>query len=125
RILGQELDRAKEEVIGFAELQKPNPLLLEALHKTRARQVNVKLVGRIPKEGLDEATELSRKGIAVREFDHNLHAYLIDNKKLVMALSDFRDEKPNYHFTIWNRHTHLNDAIKNHFNACWEKGKKI
>ncbi|MBI4043264.1 MAG: TrmB family transcriptional regulator [Candidatus Diapherotrites archaeon] len=125
RILGQELDRAKEEVVGFTEMHRPNPLLSEALRKTAARQVNVKLVGKLSKETQAEATDLARKGVGLREWDHNLHAYLIDNKKLVMALSDFREEKPNYHFTIWNQHTHMNDAIKNHFNACWEKGRKL
>ncbi|MCX6798722.1 MAG: hypothetical protein NTW59_01330 [Candidatus Diapherotrites archaeon] len=72
-----------------------------------------------PTEWLKKATNESR------HMDCGLNAYIIDDKKVVMALSDFKREKPEYHFTIFNQHQPMANAMKHYFDKCWAQAKKV
>ena len=125
RILAQEIDTAKNEVIAMTKLDENQSILREALHNALQRKVNVRLVSKVPKSLADEARKYLSKGASLKDCDHGMNAYIIDGKKLVLALSDFSKEKPEYHFTIWNNNKPMVNAIQKYFDHCWQQGKEV
>ena len=59
----------------------------------------------------------------LKQFEHGLNAFVIDDKKVVLALSDFKREKPEYHFTIWHDNRPMANALKHYFDKIWAHGK--
>lgn len=123
RILAQELEKAKISVQGFTEIRDDQIILKEALEKAKNRNLTIKLINHAPTEfgkkyAKDETIEL-------KNLDHGLNAFIIDGKKVVMALSDFKKDKPEYHFTIWNEHKPIVNALQHYFEKCWTDAKKI
>lgn len=125
KILAQEIDSAKNEVIAFAKLDENQALLKEALHNAIGRKVSVKMLSKVPKALFTEAKVLSKKGISLKDHDHGINAYIIDGKKVILALSDFSKEKPEYHFTIWNNHKPIVNVMQKYFDHCWQQGKEV
>ena len=62
---------------------------------------------------------------AARHFKHGLNAFVLDNKKVIMALSDFRKEAPQYHFVIWDNNKHMANALNHYFQKCWQQGRAL
>lgn len=125
RILAQEIDNAKEEVVAFSRLDENQEVLKEALHNALDRKVNVKMLSKIPKALQAHAKSLSQKGMKLKDHDHGMNAYIIDGKKVILALSDFSKEKPEYHFTIWNNHKPMANAMQHYFEHLWKQGKEV
>ena len=48
-----------------------------------------------------------------------------DNKKIIMALSNFDKEKPEYHFAIWNNNKPMMNTLQHYFDKCWSSAKSI
>ncbi len=111
RILGQEILKAKKSVIGFTELREKS-VLHEALNKAAENKIDIKIIS-------DKKTDLHEKISSKNEF-HSLNAFLIDGKKIVLGLDDFKEEKPNYHFAILHNKS-LAEALSNHFEKKWNK----
>lgn len=124
RILGQEIDSAQEQVVAFTHLDKEHGILKESLKKARGKKVNVKVLSSVPKEVAAVAKELSDSGVELKDLDHGMHAYVIDGKKVIMALSDFRREKPEYHFTIWPNNKQMANVLGHYFEKCWQTAEK-
>jgi len=124
RILGQEISGAKKSVHGFTSTGKDYALLHDAIRKASARDVEVKVISKIVAEQ-EHAKSYKEAGVELRHFDHGIHAYVIDGKKVIMALSDFDQEKPEYHFTIWPDNKPLSAALTHYFESCWQKGKTV
>ncbi|MBT4191716.1 MAG: hypothetical protein HOE11_00245 [Candidatus Diapherotrites archaeon] len=55
--------------------------------------------------------------------NHGLNAFIIDGKKVVLAISDFKKKKSDYHFTILNEHEAMANALTHYFDSHWETGK--
>ena len=121
RILVQEIDSAKKSVTGFSRDVAANPLLADAVKKAGARSVEVKIISSINK--IANRKELEEGGIELRTADHNLEAFVVDEKKVVLSLSDLSEEKTGYHFTIWPENEHLAEALGHYFNKVWEKAR--
>src|SRR3989344_1501298 len=124
RILGQEISGAKKSVHGFTNVSKEYSLLHDAVKKASSRDVEVKIISKIVAEQ-EHAKGYKDAGIELRHFDHGIHAYVIDGKKVIMALSDFDQEKPEYHFTIWPDNKPLSAALTHYFDNCWQKAKVL
>ncbi len=123
KILAQELEKAKTSVHGFSDLRDENVILKDAIEKAKNRNVSIKILNHSP-------TELSKRyardgTIELKHCDHGLNAYIIDGKKVVMALSDFKKEKPEYHFTIWNEHKPIVNALQHYFDKNWAECKSV
>jgi len=117
RILAQEISKAKNSLVGFSELTDKEHVLKEAVEKARANKVNVRLINTFQNNWLHKSAE-------TKQFEHGLNAYIIDNKKVVMALSDFKQEKPEYHFTIFQSHKPIVNALQHYFDKVWADAKK-
>lgn len=120
KILNQELGNAKKSVIGFTETEAPNALK-KTLKGIAEKSLEVKLISAIKDKQLIE--EYAEKGIKLRDHDHGLHAYIIDDSKVVMGLSDFKQNKPEYHFAIWQENPAMINALKTYFQSVWDKTK--
>lgn len=123
KILSQEIGNASQEVIAFTELRKENELLKNALRDAAGKKVSVKIVSHIEETNKAIARELSRHGVDLKMHKHGLSAFIIDGKKVILGLSDFNKENPEYHFAIWDSHEGISQALKTYFSHCWAKGK--
>jgi len=117
RILGQELLKANKSIQGLTEITDEHDIIHDALMRAKDKNVTVKLLNSTASKKLKNCSE-------VRQFNHGLNAFIIDGKKVVMAISDFKKDKPDYHFTIMNDHAPMANALTHYFDNHWEKGKK-
>jgi len=124
KILSQEIENAKNNIMAFAEINKNQPVLKEAIKKAKLRNIEVKILGKISKELRHTAKDYMSTGAELKHCEHGLNAFIIDRKNVVLALSDFAKEKPEYHFTIWHDNQPLAKALNHYFQNCWEKAKK-
>jgi len=125
KILGQEIDTAEKSVIAFTGIGKEHTLLKEPMRNAKQRDVEIKLISKIVDANEKVVKEYSKAGVNFRDFDHAMNAFVIDNKKVILALSDFADEKPEYHFTIWPNNPDMANAITKYFDHSWSQGKEI
>ena len=123
RILAQEIDGAKEEVIAFTKLDDSHHLLKDSIHNASKKKVSVRMLGKVPAQLSEIADGYAKAGVDLREHEHGLNAFVIDKKKVILAISDLSKERPEYHFTIWN-HKPMAAALESYFNECWKKGKE-
>ncbi len=124
KILGQEIDSAKQSVAGITPIGREHSLIKEQLKNASRRNVEVKLISAINETSGKLIREFTQAGISVRDFEHGLNAYIIDGKKVILAISDFAQEKPEYHFTIWPENRHMAGALMKFFDHAWEQGKQ-
>ena len=119
RILSQEIEKAKNQVIAFSEITDKHNILSEAIAKAKEKNVSLKVLNSFP-------NSLIKKSVKeLRHFEHGLNAFVIDGKKVVIALSDFKKELPEYHFAIWHENKPVANALTHYFDKLWEQGKKI
>lgn len=123
KILSQEIDEAQDNVIAFTELKKDHDLLHTALKQAAGKKISVKLLSH-PPEHKNLMNEIKKHGVNLKQHDHGLSAFVIDGRKVILGLSDFSKEKPEYHFAIWNNHEGLTSALTSYFDNCWTKAKK-
>ncbi len=117
RILGQELLKANKSIQGLTEITDEHDIIHDALMRAKDKNVTIKLLNSTISKRLKNCSE-------VRQFNHGLNAFIIDGKKVVMAISDFKKDRPDYHFTIMNDHLPMANALTHYFDNYWEKGKK-
>jgi len=113
RILAQELEKAKNTIIGFTEISSKNNVIHNALEKAKQNNVAIKLINSFANEALEKTVN------ELKQLEHGLNAFIIDEKKVVMALSDFKRDKPEYHFTIWQDNRPMANALTHYFEKHW------
>lgn len=123
RILAQEISSAKNSVVAFTNLGKDYNLVNESLKNLATKNVEIRLIGKIGEEAKKVAKEYNELGIGIKEFEHGMHAYILDGKKVILALSDLNLEKPEYHFTIWPKNKPMSEALQGYFEQLWSKVK--
>lgn len=117
RILAQEIAKAKNSLTGFSEITDKEHILREAIEQAKEKKVDIKLINAFQNPWLSKSAE-------TRQQDHGLNAFIIDNKRVIVALSDFKQEKPEYHFTIFHNHKPMASAFQNYFDKIWQQAKK-
>ena len=117
RILGQELMKAGKTIVGLTEITDEHDILHEVLKKIKAKNVSIRLLNSFQSKKLKETSD-------VRHLQHGLNAFIIDGKKVVLAISDFKKDKPDYHFTNLSDHEPMAYALTHFFDAHWKKGKE-
>ena len=80
------------------------------------KDVTVKLVNSTPTKKLKELAD-------VKQINHGMNAFIIDDKKVILAISDFKKEKPEYHFTILNEHKSMVTTLQHYFEKNWKDAK--
>ena len=116
RILAQEIARAKESVLAFTELAPKHSALRSALAEAKSRNVSVKILHEAEESELSKIKEL---GVELKKSQHGIEAFIIDGKKLVLGLSDFKKQQPEYNFAIWNN-SPIITPLSDHFAKLWE-----
>jgi len=116
RILGQELLKATKSIQGLTEITDEHDIIHEALKRAKEKNVTIKLLNSFPSKRLKESAE-------VKHLVHGMNAFIIDNKKVVMAISDFKKQRPDYHFTILNDHVPMANTLCNYFDKNWKEAK--
>lgn len=117
RILAQEIAKAKTSIVGFSELTDKEHIVKEAIEAAGQKKIGIKLINAFQNNWLKKAAN-------TKQLEHGLNAYIIDNKNVVLALSDFKQDKPEYHFTIFNGHKPMVNALQHYFEKCWQQAKK-
>jgi len=125
KILAQEVVKARNCVDGFTEIRNEHEALREALHYVKKKGINVRLIGKVSKETKRLSEQFNSKGIKTRHLEHGINAFLIDEKKVLLGISDFGKDKPEYHFTIWQDNPAMAKLFGSYFNECWQKGKSL
>lgn len=125
KILGQEIDSAKQSVVGIAPINKEHSIIRDSVRNAAGRNVEVKLISKINESSGRLIKDFTQAGADVKTFEHGINAYIIDEKKVVLALSDFEQEKSEYHFTIWPDNRPMAGALKKYFDHIWEQGKQV
>ncbi len=125
KILGQEIDTSEHSIHALTALGKDHTIIKEPLRRAAGRNVEIKLISEINQESSKLAKELSHSGAQIRDFGHGMNSYVIDGKKVILALSDFSQNKPEYHFTIWPDNKPMATALSKYFDHAWESGKEI
>ncbi len=119
RILAQEIAKAKDSVLAFTELAPKHSALRNAIAQAKENNVNIKMLHALEDSEIAKAKEL---GVEMKKSLHNMEAFIIDGKKLVLALSDFKKPKPEYHFAIWNDSPMI-EPLSIHFSKLWNAGE--
>jgi sugar-specific transcriptional regulator TrmB len=117
RILAQELEKAEDTITGFTEISDKHTVLKDALEKAKEKNVAIKLLNSFSNESLKKSIK------ELKHAEHGLNAFIIDDKKVILALSDFKKEKPEYHFTIWHENKPMANAFKHYFDKVWAQEK--
>ena len=124
RILSQEIIHTKKSLTIFAKHTENYSLVSQAIKKLSEKNVNIKIISNIIKTNQVFQKELKDIKLNHKTADHELDAYIMDNKKVILALSNLSDEKPEYHFIIWSNNSHMANALQHYFEKMWVQGKK-
>lgn len=116
RILGQELLKANKSIQGLTEISDGHDIIHDALKRAKDKDVTIKLLNTSPTKKLKDVAE-------VKHINHGMNAFIIDNKRVVLAISDFKKEKPEYHFTILNEHQPMVTTLQQYFEKNWKDAK--
>jgi hypothetical protein len=117
RILGQELLKATKSIQGLTEINDEHDIIHDALMRAKDKNISIRLLNSTASKRLKDCCE-------VRQFNHGLNAFIIDGKKIVMAISDFKKAKPDYHFAIMNEHLPMANALVHFFDKNWKDAKQ-
>ncbi len=115
RILAQEISKAKDSIHAFTEIAPQHLVLRNAMAQAKQNNVEVKMLHSLNGTELGKLRDL---GVEMKQADHGIEAFIIDGKKLVIALSDFKKDQPEYHFAIWHN-SPIIEPLTNHFNQLW------
>ncbi len=119
RILSQEIEKAQNSILAFAEITDKHNVLREAIEKARQKNIAVRMLNAFPNVAVKKSVK------ELRHMEHGLNAFIIDGKKVVMALSDFKKDMSEYHFTIWYENKPVANALKHYFDKLWQQGKRL
>ena len=122
RILGQEIANTKNSITAFTAINNKHQILKDSIEKAKSRNVTLKLINSVNK---CPAHNCEKGKIDAKHFKHGINAFILDEKKVVMALSDFDKTSPEYHFVIWNDNKPMATALTHYFDKCWQRGKNL
>jgi len=117
RILAQEIAKAKNSLVGFSEMTGKEHALKDAIETAKGKKVGIRLINAYQNSWLTKAVDM-------KQFEHGLNAFIVDSKKVILALSDFKQEKPEYHFAIFHSHKPMVNALQHYFDKIWTQAKK-
>ncbi len=116
KILAQELLKANKTIHGMTEITDDHKVLHDALQKMKEKKVVIRLLNSQNSKKLRESAE-------VKIANHGLNAFIIDDKKVVLGISDFKKQRPEYSFVILNEHQPVANALTHYFDKHWNPGK--
>lgn len=122
RILSQEIANTKNSITGFVAIGDKHQILRDSIEKAKIRNIELKLINSINK---CPAHNCEGGKLKVKHFKHGINAFILDDKKVVMTLSDFDKTSPEYQFVIWHDNKPMANALNHYFEKCWQQGKNL
>ncbi|MEM4662611.1 MAG: helix-turn-helix domain-containing protein [Candidatus Diapherotrites archaeon] len=118
KMVALELQSAENSVMGFAEVLVKHQPVKKVIKNLKEKNVQVKIL--YPKA--NELEDLLKQGIDIKPANHGMEAYIVDNKKLIIALTDLKKEGEEYCFAVWNN-APLIEPLRQHFERNWSENK--
>ena len=113
KLLSQELQTAKSEIIGFTHFDERVDALRESFGN---EDLKIKLISKPITKIFDFP-----QNVEIQEKDHSMDAFVVDKDKVIMSLNDLSVPKKTYHFTVLKNNPSLTKAIVTHFDDYWKR----
>jgi sugar-specific transcriptional regulator TrmB len=113
KFLAQELATAQNEIHGFTHLDERIDALKGLLDK---KNLSINILTK----PMSKIHNLPNH-FNIQEKEHSLDAFVLDRKKVIMALNDLSSSKSVYHLTVLENNPSLANALLMHFDGYWKK----
>ncbi len=113
KFLSQEFESAQKEIHGFTNLD-------ERIDSLKSVFTNKNLNVSILTNPVTKLHEIP-KHVSVQETNHSMDAFVVDKKKVIMALNDLSSPKKAYNLTVLENNPTLANALLSHFKDYWKK----
>jgi sugar-specific transcriptional regulator TrmB len=113
KFLSQEFESAEKEIHGFTNLD-------ERLDSLKSVFTNKNLQINILTSPYSKNVSVP-KHVTIKEADHSMDAFVLDRKKVIMALNDLKTPKKAYNLTVLENNPTLANALLSHFDDHWKK----
>ncbi len=113
KFLSQEFETAEKEIHGFTNLD-------ERIDSLKSILTNKNISVNILTKPMVKMYEFP-KHFSVQETDHSMDAFVLDRKKVIMALNDLSSPKKAYNLTVLENNPSLANALLSHFRDYWKK----
>jgi sugar-specific transcriptional regulator TrmB len=113
KFLSQEFETAEKEIHGFTNLD-------ERIDSLKSVFTNKNLSINILTNPVTKIHEIP-KHVTIQETNHSMDAFVLDKKKVIMALNDLSSPKKAYNLTVLENNPSLANALLTHFKDYWKK----
>ncbi len=113
KFLAQEFESAQKEIHGFTHLD-------DRIDSLKSVMGNKNLSIKILTKPMSKVHDIP-KHVSVQEASHSMDAFVLDGKKVIMALNDLSTPKKAYNLTILENNPTLANALLSHFDSYWKK----
>ncbi|MDD4049455.1 MAG: helix-turn-helix domain-containing protein [Candidatus ainarchaeum sp.] len=113
KFLSQEFETAEKEIHGFTNLD-------ERIDSLKSVFTNKNLSINILTNPVTKIHEIP-KHVTIQETNHSMDAFVLDKKKVIMALNDLSSPKKAYNLTVLENNSSLANALLAHFKDYWKK----
>jgi sugar-specific transcriptional regulator TrmB len=113
KFLSQEFETAEKEINGFTNLD-------ERIDSLKSVFTNKNLSINILTNPVTKTHEIP-KHVTIQETNHSMDAFVLDKKKVIMALNDLSSPKKAYNLTVLENNPTLANALLSHFKDYWKK----
>lgn len=113
KFLAQEFETAKQEILGFTNLD-------DRIESLKSVFTNKNISVNILTNPIKRSYDLP-KHISVQETKHTMDAFVLDKKKVIMALNDLHSPKKAYNLTVLENNPTLTKALLSQFDIYWKK----
>ncbi len=113
KFLSQEFETAQKEIHGFTNLDERIDSL-KSVFNNKNLSINILTNPTIKTHDIP-------KHVTVKETNHSMDAFVLDRKKVIMALNDLSTPKKSYNLTVLENNPSLANALLSHFDDFWKK----
>jgi len=113
KFLAQEFQSAQKEVHGFTHMD-------ERVDAFKGLMANKNISVKFLTKPMTRVHDLP-KHFNVQEVNHSMDAFVLDRKKVIMALTDLTNPRKSYHLTVLENNPSLAAALLSHFDDYWKK----
>jgi sugar-specific transcriptional regulator TrmB len=113
KFLSQEFETAHDEIRGFTNLD-------ERIDSLKSVFTNKNLSINLLTNPVTKMHEIP-KHVSIQETNHSMDAFVLDKKKVIMALNDVSAPKKAYNLTVLENNSTLANALLSHFKDYWKK----
>lgn len=113
KFLSQEFETAQKEIHGFTNID-------DRIDSLKSVFTNKDISVNILTNPITKMYDFP-KHVNIQEANHSMDAFVLDRKKVIMALNDLSSPKKAYNLTVLENNPSLANALLSHFNDYWKK----